>query len=285
MQRDRQQRVRKITVCSQCRNDLIWKADRVICVQCKAEFPLVRGVPHFVRNIQDVTKDSEFQAEQMFNNTFTARLYNFGRKLVSSEYMPKDHIREFLKNDAQEDLVIELGSGNRRLREDVINVDLFSFPNVDLVADIATVPFRDSSVDAVILDTVLEHVPEPHRVISEIHRILRPGGVLVCITPFVFPYHGYPRHYANFSRDGLMFLLKDFSECRVEMNMGPTSGMLNLLSEYFAVALSGNSKLAYTIIKGVVLLPVFMLKYIDKLWALTERSINIASHLCAIAKK
>ena len=272
-------------VCLQCRNDLIWLADRVICMRCNTEVPLVRGVPYFVRDIQEVTKDSEFQAEQMFNNTITAKLYNFGRKLISSEYMPKDHIREFLKIAAQDDIIIELGSGNRRLRDDVINVDLFLFPNVDLVADIAKVPFGDCSADAVILDTVLEHVPEPHRVVGEIHRILRPGGVLVCITPFVFPYHGYPRHYANFSRDGLMFLLKDFSECRVETNMGPTSGMLNLLSEYFAVALSGGNKLAYTIIKGMVLLPVFMLKYIDKLWALTERSTNIASLLCAIAKK
>ena len=231
------------------------------------------------------TKDSEFQAEQMFDNTLTAKLYNVGKRIINSEYMPKNHIKEFVSRIKKDKMIVELGSGNRRLRDDIINVDIFLFPNVDLMADIRKVPFKDNAVDFAILDTVLEHVPESDKVIKELYRILKPGGKAVCITPFIFPYHGYPKHYVNFSKDGLEFLFQDFSECKVEMNMGPMSGLVNLLSEYLAVALAGENKFLYTFFKGIGLLPFFCLKYLDKLWNASGRVTRISSCLCALVTK
>lgn len=43
--------------------------------------------------------------------------------------------------------------------------------------------FLSESFDVVTLMDVIEHVPEPSDLIAEIHRILRPGGVLFLITP------------------------------------------------------------------------------------------------------
>src|SRR5882724_7472414 len=231
------------------------------------------------------TRDAEFQAEQMFNSTLTSRLFNAGRRVVSSEYMAKNHVTELLSRTAAGKVVVELGSGNRRLGHEVINVDLFSFPNVDVMADIAAIPFPDNSVDLVILETVLEHVSDPHSVVAEVHRILKPAGIVVCSTPFVFPYHGYPNHYWNFSKDGLEVLFKGFSSCRVEISLGPTCALINLTAEYFAVALSGSSTFLYTVTKGVALLPIFLLKYVDRLWSPSGRGLRIASHLCAVATK
>jgi SAM-dependent methyltransferase len=39
------------------------------------------------------------------------------------------------------------------------------------------------SFDVVTLMDVVEHVADPHKLISEIYRILRPGGVLLIVTP------------------------------------------------------------------------------------------------------
>ncbi len=39
-------------------------------------------------------------------------------------------------------------------------------------------PFADASVDIVVLNHIYEHVVDPHAVIADIHRVLRPGGVL-----------------------------------------------------------------------------------------------------------
>lgn len=45
-----------------------------------------------------------------------------------------------------------------------------------LVGDACAVPFRDASFDAVCAMDLLEHVAEPHRVVAEAARVLRPGG-------------------------------------------------------------------------------------------------------------
>ncbi len=42
----------------------------------------------------------------------------------------------------------------------------------------------DGSVDIVISNHCLEHVPHPHKALSEIKRVLVPGGKLVMVTPF-----------------------------------------------------------------------------------------------------
>ena len=281
----RLQQIKNIIECPYCHSEIEWLKDYVLCEKCSCNFPIESAVPIFYKPDVKNTAESRFQSEQMFDNTFTAKIYNKGRKLISSEFMPKNHILEFLKRTNSGDIIIEIGSGNRRLRGDVINLDIFLFPNVDIVADGAKTPFKNNIVDFVVLDTVLEHVPEPHKIIKEIFRILKPGGECICIVPFIFPYHGYPAHYFNFSKDGLDFLFKDFSDCKVELNMGPTSAMVNLFSEYFAVAISGENKFIYTLCKGAILIPTFFLKYLDVFWKPTGRGINIASHLCAVAKK
>jgi SAM-dependent methyltransferase len=248
-------------------------------------FPVLDGVPRFTGAGGSAPRADEFQSAVMSNTTLTARAYNLGRKVVSSEYMPRDHVREFLLQAGPEEVVVELGSGNRRLAPGVVNVDLFPFPNVDLVAEAERTPIRSGSVDRVVLDTVLEHVPEPQKVVDEIFRILRPGGSVVCLAPFIFPYHAYPKHYFNMSRDGLEFLFRRFSRCTVETNMGPTTALVNLVSEYVGVALSENNRILHSLGKGVTLLFLFLLKYLDALWSKVPRSRNLASVLCAVAEK
>jgi SAM-dependent methyltransferase len=46
-----------------------------------------------------------------------------------------------------------------------------------VVADAAAAPFASDGFDAVTLWDVLEHLPEPHAVVSEVARLLRPGAL------------------------------------------------------------------------------------------------------------
>jgi len=50
-------------------------------------------------------------------------------------------------------------------------------------ADIHNLPFSMNSVDGIRVDRTLQHVEEPQRVISEMVRVLKPGGWLVCAEP------------------------------------------------------------------------------------------------------
>jgi ubiquinone/menaquinone biosynthesis C-methylase UbiE len=44
-------------------------------------------------------------------------------------------------------------------------------------------PFRDASFDAVLLIDVLEHIPDDVTVAREACRVLRPGGLVLCMVP------------------------------------------------------------------------------------------------------
>jgi SAM-dependent methyltransferase len=67
----------------------------------------------------------------------------------------------------------------------------------------AALPFAEATFDGVLSVAVLEHVPDPRRCVSEIARVLKPGGWVFVAVPGLQPYHGYPKHYFNTTRDGL----------------------------------------------------------------------------------
>lgn len=58
-----------------------------------------------------------------------------------------------------------------------------------LLADAHALPFRDASFDLVVSLAVLEHIRYPHVMMREVHRILRPGGVLFGSVTYLVPFH------------------------------------------------------------------------------------------------
>lgn len=57
-------------------------------------------------------------------------------------------------------------------------------PNVAVeVGDVTQLEHPADSFDLVVCFEVIEHVPEPDAVLDELHRVLRPGGLLVVSTP------------------------------------------------------------------------------------------------------
>jgi 2-polyprenyl-3-methyl-5-hydroxy-6-metoxy-1,4-benzoquinol methylase len=58
--------------------------------------------------------------------------------------------------------------------------------------DLAGLDFADETFDAVLLNEVLEHVPDDRRALSELHRVLKPGGTLLLFSPNRF--HPFETH-------------------------------------------------------------------------------------------
>lgn len=69
------------------------------------------------------------------------------------------------------------------------------YGKIDYVCDAAAIPVEDGSFDAVLCTEVLEHHPEPIRVINEFGRILAPGGKLIITAPLGSGIHQEPYHY------------------------------------------------------------------------------------------
>ncbi|WP_426169860.1 class I SAM-dependent methyltransferase [Sandarakinorhabdus sp. DWP1-3-1] len=278
-------RIAAILRCPQCRGVLTMSDADVGCAPCQASYRHHGDCFDFAAAALPDTEDASFQQERMHHRSLRGRLYDLGQRVITSEYAPFDHRAAFLAQIEPGATVVELGSGNRRLNDGIINIDLFPFPNVDIAADIEKSPIASNSVDYVILDSVIEHVPNPQAVIDEVLRILKPRGKLFCINPFLFPYHGYPAHYCNFTRDGMQQLLRNFSSAVVEPHYGPTSAVINILSEYVAVSIAGQRRTPYLVIRASMLLVIGWLRFIDRWLIRSPQSYRLAGMICSVAVK
>ena len=78
----------------------------------------------------------------------------------------------------------------------------------DLFYDGKIIPFQDSKFDGVICNQVLEHIFEPDQFLKEVHRVIKPDGMLLLTVPFIWDEHEQPWDYARYSSFGLTSLLK-----------------------------------------------------------------------------
>ncbi|MDQ5893190.1 MAG: hypothetical protein QG640_201 [Patescibacteria group bacterium] len=101
----------------------------------------------------------------------------------------------------------------------------------DIVGDIHKLPFADNSLEAILCIYVLEHVEEPHTAVKEMYRTLKPGGYCFIQVPFIFYYHpmpGYYKDFYRFTRDGLEYLLRDFSSIEIVNERGALATVMNM---------------------------------------------------------
>jgi 2-polyprenyl-3-methyl-5-hydroxy-6-metoxy-1,4-benzoquinol methylase len=84
--------------------------------------------------------------------------------------------------------------------------------------DLFSQSFEGGRFDAIVMSHVIEHVPQPAALLRECWRILKPGGVMIVVTPNakalghrVYGRHWLgldpPRHLAVYSADGLRQLV------------------------------------------------------------------------------
>ena len=73
----------------------------------------------------------------------------------------------------------------------------------------------DGSYEVILCTGLLEHLPDPQRLVDELHRILRPGGRLIVSASAVFSFHEGPENYFHFAPGGFRQLFKNWSEIRM----------------------------------------------------------------------
>lgn len=79
----------------------------------------------------------------------------------------------------------------------------------DLVGDALRLPFPDATADTVLSTELMEHLPDPRAFLSEVARVLRPGGAFILSVPFLEPLHEEPRDFYRFTPYSLRLLLAE----------------------------------------------------------------------------
>jgi len=141
----------------------------------------------------------------------------------------RDIFAECIHRLAQQDVVLDLGGRHRFYKRlgpfkemfagvNYYCLDILPAPDLDVVGNLLRLPFAAEVADGVICNSVLEHVYEPQLAVGEIYRVLKPEGVAFLYVPFLYPYHGSrgePDCY-RFTRDGLLYMFRDFAEMRLQ---------------------------------------------------------------------
>lgn len=119
-------------------------------------------------------------------------------------------------------------------------------------------PFDSGRFRAVLCNQVLEHVFNPEAFLSEVHRVLGPGGRLLLTVPFVWDEHEQPWDYARYSTFGLRALLEraGFRVLEQQKLLADASMLFQLLVAYLFKVARTRSTAAHLALTAVVFAPI-----------------------------
>lgn len=113
--------------------------------------------------------------------------------------------------------LLDIGCGKMPYRDYILkNSEVEQYTGLDIESALAydqsikpdftwdgnVMPFNDNSFDCAFATEVLEHCPDPEKILKEVHRVLKPGGVFFFTVPFLWPLHEVPHdeyRYTPFS--------------------------------------------------------------------------------------
>lgn len=135
-----------------------------------------------------------------------------------------------VSKDTDKARVLVIGGGERgnntskiytEAEIETISFDIYASEDTNLVADAHYMPFVSQVFDGVLIQAVLEHVVDPTAVVNEIHRILKPTGIVYSETPFLQPVHEGAYDFTRYTVLGHRYLFKNFAEIKY----GPLNGI------------------------------------------------------------
>jgi 2-polyprenyl-3-methyl-5-hydroxy-6-metoxy-1,4-benzoquinol methylase len=114
-------------------------------------------------------------------------------------------------NDPEQHELIQALFGER----EVVSLDIHEGPGVDVVGDVHDLHalFPTTRFAVVYSKNVLEHLAMPWVAAVEMLRVLKPGGVLGHMVPWVWPTHAQPNDFFRFSPEGLQALFSPEIGC------------------------------------------------------------------------
>jgi SAM-dependent methyltransferase len=156
-----------------------------------------------------------------------------------------------------------VGNGMEAFYEDdsvrIIGTDIYGSSLTQFIADGHQIPLADASVNAVLIQAVLEHVLTPTQVVAEIHRVLKPDGLVYAETPFLQQVHEGPYDFTRFTESGHRYLFKHFERVDSGKVGGPGTQLIWTL-EYVSRSLFRSTKVG-----KLVKILFFWLCWLDRL--------------------
>jgi uncharacterized protein YbaR (Trm112 family) len=237
----------EILCCPCCKGTLARVGDQSLHCddqRCGKRFPVVSGRPVLIDEDRSVFAHAEYRALQPQESRLPASA--LGRRLRSwaqrapSPSVNLSAVRCFermktallARNPTPIILIVGggiMGKGMHVLTAvpgiRLVNIDPSPASDAVVFCDAHDVPFRDGTVDAVITQAVLEHVADPVRCVDEIHRVLKPDGLVYSEIPFMQQVHMRGYDFTRFSHLGQRRLFRRFAEVESGAVAGPGTAL------------------------------------------------------------
>lgn len=115
-------------------------------------------------------------------------------------------------------MVLDAGAGDSPYRRffshctyeatDICERDVKKYAHINYICDLTAIPVESLRYDFVLCTQVLEHVPDPQAVMTELSRVLKPGGRIWLSTPLSFQEHEVPYDFYRYTQFGLRHLFE-----------------------------------------------------------------------------
>lgn len=232
------------------------------CIHNIEPFPFISGIPCFIsRKATDTIFDEVSISADMEGTECSSSEKSVTRSLLRKlrGYGHTSHsiIERLISNRANEAestirvLVVGGGAGSRGIESlEFSEIVRFCFTNVIMddslhcICDGHFLPYPQELFDIVIIQAVLEHVVDPSKVVSEIHRVLKVDGEVYSEIPFLQPVHLGALDFWRYTLSGHRLLFKNFSVEESKVMSGPSEVFAWSIHES-ALAITGAARFSY----------------------------------------
>lgn len=291
------ERAASLLRCPSCMGTLRRLDLALACASCSTSFPIARGVPILLEVAKSSfrlphipTAQRQAAARRSWLNVIkrrgpTIEVNLTGRKSILA-------FRDKLLAINPRPTVLNIGGKHPGSFSvlvasdpavDCIELHVALAPRTNLIADPHSLPLPDESVDAVIIDAVLEHMIDPVMVANELFRVLKKDGLLYSDSPFMVPVHGGQYDFMRFSQLAHRRLFRNFSQIASCVSGGPGSALaLSIQAFLLSFVRSANAR---AVVKGFCRLALFWLKYFDRLLVDRPGSLDAALGTIFVGQK
>ncbi len=145
------------------------------------------------------------------------------------------------------------------------------------------IPFKNTTIDLILCQAVLEHVIHPQKVVKNIGCTLKLGGVVYAEIPFLQGYHGDPRDYTRFTLRGIEHLFSQFDKIDSGVCVGPFSTICWWLRKVPTIFFS---KISFIfVVEFIFCWLTFWLKYFDYIFIRAKNAHMLSAGLFYIGNK